>query len=155
MEHYQEMSFLNLHLSLQACLFYILQTKEEGMSKKYQNLDRISGLLKLCDFKSGLNLKIASLLWLLNSNSRNLLSVSDRNQLTKPISIPRPRVERRASPQMVEAVLGQELVLHCRFEANPMQGSQVSCQQTTVLEKCCWVNFYSVIHEVRTRFFSH
>ena len=43
------------------------------MSKMNQNLDWVSGLLKLCDFKSGLNLKIASLLWLLNSNPRNLL----------------------------------------------------------------------------------
>ena len=46
----------------------------------------------------------------------------------------RPRVERRASPQMVEAVFGQELVLHCRFEANPMRGSQVSHDQLITFE---------------------
>ena len=70
----------------------------------------------------------------------------------KTIRMKRPRVERRASPQMVEAVAGQELVLHCRFEANPMRGSQVSKlkiidtinhakEQALILNSNCKVNW--------------
>ncbi len=39
----------------------------------------------------------------------------------------RPRVERKArGPDLVRAVHGETLELHCRFEANPMRGSSVT-----------------------------
>jgi hypothetical protein len=38
----------------------------------------------------------------------------------------RPRVERKASPDMIKAVYGEKLSLYCNFEANPMRGSQVT-----------------------------